>query len=99
METFVIDDTKYQTNLTTKYKQREKFKPVNNKKVDAFIPGTIREIYHSEGDKVKQNEPILILEAMKMRNIVKAPIDGKIKSIKVVSEESVAKSQPLFELY
>jgi biotin carboxyl carrier protein len=97
-EVFVLDDTKYQTKFNKMYNNRTKYKPENLGLVSAFLPGSIREIYVKKGDKVKANQPILVLEAMKMRNIFKAPIDGTVKEIMVTSSEKVAKSQILFEI-
>jgi len=98
IKTFVIDDTEYKTQLTKKYELRKKKIANDPKLVKAFIPGTIREVYHKPGDFVKKNTPILILEAMKMRNSVLAPLDGEIKTIYVKTDYKVAKNENLFEL-
>ncbi|MBN2463199.1 MAG: pyruvate carboxylase subunit B [Dehalococcoidia bacterium] len=47
----------------------------------APIPGTIIRYMVKEGDAVKPNTGIVILEAMKMENEIVAPVAGKIKSI------------------
>jgi pyruvate carboxylase subunit B len=47
----------------------------------APIPGTIVRYLVKEGDEVKANTGIVILEAMKMENEIVAPVAGKIKSI------------------
>lgn len=47
----------------------------------APIPGTIIRYLVKEGDAVKANTGIVILEAMKMENEIVAPVSGKIKSI------------------
>jgi len=49
--------------------------------VPAPIPGTIIRYLVKEGDEVKANTGIVILEAMKMENEIVAPVAGKIKSI------------------
>ncbi len=48
------------------------------------MPGSILSILVKEGDIVKKGDSLLILEAMKMENIIKSPIDGSIE--KVVAE-------------
>lgn len=97
-EVFVLDDTKYQTKLNKMYNSRKKFKPENLGLATAFLPGSIREIYVKKGDKVKAHQSVLVLEAMKMRNIYKAPIDGIVKDILVSTSEKVVKNQELFEI-
>jgi pyruvate carboxylase subunit B len=47
----------------------------------APIPGTIVRYLVKEGDEVKANTGVVILEAMKMENEIVAPVAGKIKSI------------------
>jgi len=51
-----------------------------------------------EGDKVSAGTPLLILEAMKMRNEVLSPIDGVVKKIHVKEGEMVPKSFLLIEM-
>lgn len=47
------------------------------------MPGTILKILVNVGDEVKENQPLLILEAMKMENEVVAPTNGKVSGIHV----------------
>jgi pyruvate carboxylase subunit B len=49
--------------------------------VPAPIPGTIVRYLVKEGDVVKVNAGIVILEAMKMENEIVAPVAGKIKAV------------------
>ena len=53
------------------------------------MPGKIIEIFVKEGDIVKANKPLLIMEAMKMENEMRAARDVKIKEIKVKQGDSV----------
>ncbi|KHD87985.1 MAG: methylmalonyl-CoA decarboxylase, gamma-subunit [Bdellovibrio sp. ArHS] len=53
------------------------------------MPGKIIEIFAKEGDIVKANKPLLIMEAMKMENEMRATRDVKIKEIKVKQGDSV----------
>ncbi|MCK5125902.1 MAG: hypothetical protein KAR42_06570 [candidate division Zixibacteria bacterium] len=65
--------------------------------VIAPMPGLIIQINCSEGDEVAQNQPILVMEAMKMENDIKSPKTGTIKSIAVALGDSVDKGQVLIE--
>ena len=55
----------------------------------------ILEINVLEGQDVKENEALLILEAMKMENVINSPRDGIIKSISVKQGETVDKNSLL----
>jgi len=61
----------------------------------APMPGLILEICVKEGDDVKKDDPLIILEAMKMENVLAAPINGKIKEIKVSPQQTVEKNSLL----
>lgn len=66
--------------------------------IAAPMPGMVLEISVEEGAEVKAGEKILILEAMKMENILKAPVDCVISSILVNKGDAVEKNQILIEL-
>jgi acetyl/propionyl-CoA carboxylase alpha subunit len=61
----------------------------------APMPGLILEIKVSEGAKVRKHGPLLIIEAMKMENVIKAPADVAIKRVAVSSGQSVEKNDLL----
>mgnify|MGYP001352384362 CR=1 FL=1 len=69
-----------------------------NTDVKAPMPGKVLKVVVSEGDEVKKGDAILILEAMKMENVLKAEGDCTIKKVLVNTEESVEKNQILIEL-
>ena len=62
------------------------------------MPGLVLEIMSKVGQTVAKGETILILEAMKMENTIKAPEDAVIKSIHVVKGEAIEKGHLLIEL-
>ena len=96
-ETLVIDDTVYVTKLTEKFKNRKKYAEPDKSKLNAFIPGTIGEIFVKPGDIVKWGDTLFVLEAMKMKNFVKSPRQGIIKKLHVKSGDRVMKNQLLIE--
>ena len=63
--------------------------------IGAPMPGLILDVVVAEGDEVKKGDKLLVLEAMKMENIIKSPGDGKIKSISVSKGQSVNSGQKL----
>jgi pyruvate carboxylase subunit B len=50
------------------------------------------------GQAIRKNEPVLIIEAMKMEIEISPAVDGVLKSVNVKAGESVASGQLLFEL-
>lgn len=97
-ETIIVDDTKYNTTLNRKFKEKPRYVPEDLDKIVTVIPGTIIEILAENGQKVKKDQPVLILQAMKMFNRVTAPKDGVIKKIYVKEGQSVPKNELLFEM-
>ena len=63
----------------------------------APMPGLIIDIRVQPGQAVHKGDPLLVLEAMKMENILKAPTDGTIESIKVALRANVTKGQVLVQ--
>jgi pyruvate carboxylase subunit B len=61
----------------------------------APMPGLIISYHVKEGDSVKAGDPVLILEAMKMQNVVNAPVSGIIKKVPFAVGSSVAKGDIL----
>jgi biotin carboxyl carrier protein len=60
--------------------------------VKAPMPGLVLKVMVQPGDVVKKGDPLLILEAMKMENVIKSPTDGQIKEVKVSEKQAVDKN-------
>lgn len=67
------------------------------KEIKAPMPGLVLDIIIQVGATVVKGDALVILEAMKMENIIKSPGDGIIKSIKVDQGQSVDKNQILVD--
>lgn len=63
--------------------------------VKSPMPGLVQKIFVKEGDEVKQEDDLFVLEAMKMENIIKSPHDGIIKEIFVEAGNSVEKNKEM----
>lgn len=76
------------------------FALVSTKSIGSIIapmPGLILEINVKEGQEVKEGDQLLILEAMKMENIISSPRDGVIKKIAIKKGEAIEKKRLLIE--
>lgn len=61
----------------------------------APMPGMVLDILVDAGQQIKKGEQILVLEAMKMENLIKSPSDLIVKSIEVNKGDKIEKGQPL----
>ena len=98
LETFRVYIAEYKTKLTRKFRERKPWTPPNKNHILAVIPGTILEIKVKEGQKLKEGETILILEAMKMANNITMPFSGTIDKINVEAGEVVRKNDIMVEV-
>lgn len=96
-----VNGNKYQLNVKDKFDELLKSLGMDNlaaskvNEIKAPMPGLVLDIRVAEGDEVKKGDPILVLEAMKMENILKSPTDGTIKKINVKKGVAVEKNQVL----
>jgi biotin carboxyl carrier protein len=71
---------------------------IKSKNAVAPMPGLVLDVMVKVGDEITDGTPLLILEAMKMENVLKAEGDGVIKSIAVTKGDAVEKKQLLIEI-
>ena len=69
----------------------------DTRSVKAPLPGVIIDIQVSEGDKVAYGQELCVLEAMKMKNTIRANREGRIKRIHVATGDQVQHSAVLME--
>jgi biotin carboxyl carrier protein len=65
--------------------------------LQAPMPGLVTSIKITSGQHVEKGSPLLILEAMKMENVITAPDDAVVKEIKVGIGQAVDKGTSLVE--
>jgi biotin carboxyl carrier protein len=76
------------------------FSSMNSQKLNhikAPMPGLVLEVLVKEGDAVAKGDSVLILEAMKMENVIKADGDAVVKRIAVDKGAGVEKNQIMIE--
>ncbi|WP_316833894.1 acetyl-CoA carboxylase biotin carboxyl carrier protein subunit [Pedobacter nutrimenti] len=65
--------------------------------IKAPMPGLVLNVLVTEGQEVKKGDSLLVLEAMKMENIIKSTTDGVVKRIAVKHGEKVDKNAVLLQ--
>ena len=72
--------------------------PSGPKPVRAPMPGMVVRVEVAEGDQVSPGQGLLIVEAMKMENELRAETAGRVRRVHVVAGEAVAKDQILVDI-
>ncbi|MCB0461033.1 MAG: biotin/lipoyl-binding protein [Flavobacteriaceae bacterium] len=101
--TVKVNSTEYEVTIADELDQLIKemgFSVGSSKHVNSIkapMPGLILDIHVKAGDSVKEDDALLILEAMKMENVIVSPRDGLIKSVSVTKGAAIDKGQLLIE--
>jgi biotin carboxyl carrier protein len=66
--------------------------------ISSAIPGKIVSVLVTEGDKVSEGEVVIVLEAMKMQNEIKAVVNGMVRKVNCETGEKVEANVPLIEI-
>jgi biotin carboxyl carrier protein len=69
-----------------------------HQKVNAYMPGRVVALLAEEGQAVTAGQGVVVLEAMKMQNEIRAEHDGTIAKIHVQPGQAVEGGDPLFEM-
>ena len=94
-----VNGNKYTVQLKDKYDELLEKLGMNNtsaakiKDVKAPMPGLVVDIRVKEGDQIKKGDALVVLQAMKMENILKCPADVTIKRIHVKKDDAIEKNQ------
>ncbi len=75
----------------------EKQKPDTSKLIMSPMPGLVVSVAVKVGQEVKSGEPVCVVEAMKMQNIIRAEADGTVKALNAAAGASVAADEVLVE--
>jgi biotin carboxyl carrier protein len=62
------------------------------------MPGVILEVLVEPGMVLRRGDPVLVLEAMKMRNTIRAPRAGVVVAVEVEAGQPVGPGDPLVRL-
>jgi len=62
------------------------------------MPGVVTKVHVAVGEAVKQGQPLVAIEAMKMEHVLRAPRDGRVRAIAARRGEMVNGGATLVEL-
>lgn len=95
----IIGERKYQVEKKASFPSLKEQKAIRKKsEVKISMPGKVVAVHVENGALVKEGQPVLILEAMKMQNEIKAPRDGRVMNLKVKPGDTVEAGTVLFTL-
>lgn len=66
--------------------------------IKAPMPGLVLNVLVENGQTIQKGDAVLVLEAMKMENVLKAPSDGVIRKIRIAKGDKVEKNQVMIDL-
>ncbi len=101
--TVKVNGREYQISIEDQYDQLLKRLGLDNlkankvKDIKAPMPGLVLNVMITEGQDVQKGDSLLVLEAMKMENVIKSPSEGKVKKILIQKGDKVEKSELLIQ--
>jgi len=100
--TVSLSGQSYQSRLAESARRNryeaERSESLHRNEIVAPMPGRVVSILVEKGALVEQGDGVIIVEAMKMENELKAPRSGQVAEIYVQPHELVAAQQPLIRL-
>ena len=101
---FRVNGNRYEVDVHDRYDEllhtlgMDKIEATKIKDLIAPMPGLVLEVKVKEGQVVEKGDAMVVLEAMKMENILKYPSSGKVKQILVAKGDKVEKNQVLVKM-
>ena len=96
-KSLLIEDVKYKTYYSKKFENRKIWKAPDPSKICSFIPGSIIKVFVKPGQKVKQGADLLLMDAMKMSNLIRSHSDGTVKQVLVKPGDKIPKGFVMIE--
>lgn len=97
----LVNGNKYTVQIKDKYDDLLKELGIDNasskkiKEMKSPMPGLVVDVRVKDGDEIKKGDVLVVLQAMKMENILKCPADATVKKIHVKKDDTVEKNQLL----
>nr|WP_068890666.1 acetyl-CoA carboxylase biotin carboxyl carrier protein subunit [Pedobacter panaciterrae] len=98
-----VNGTLYSIEIEDQYDQLLKQLGMDNaqaskvSEIKAPMPGLVLSVLVTEGQEVNKGDSLIVLEAMKMENVIKSPASGIVKNILVRKTDKVEKNEILIQ--
>ena len=84
-------------NVTESFQESTNAK-IENNSIKALMPGKVLKVLVETGENVDSGTPLLVIESMKMENVISSNKKGKVQNIFVGIDDNVQNDQPLVEI-
>ena len=84
-------------NVTESFQESTNAK-IENNSIKALMPGKVLKVLVETGENVDSGTPLLVIESMKMENVISSNKKGKVQNIFVGVDDNVQYDQPLVEI-
>ena len=71
---------------------------IDNNSIKALMPGKVLKVLVETGENVDSGTPLLVIESMKMENVISSNKKGKVQNIFVQVDDNIQYDQPLVEI-
>lgn len=85
-------------SIKVQHVENKKIDKSNDKQIGAPLQGMLSKLLVAKNDKVKKNQPLFVIEAMKMETVITAPSDGAIQHIELSTGTLVNTNDLVLEL-
>ena len=84
-------------NVTESFQESTNAK-IENNSIKALMPGKVLKVLVETGENVDSGTPLLVIESMKMENVISSNKKGKVQNMFVGIDDNVQYDQPLVEI-
>jgi len=85
-------------SVKVEHKENKKIDKGNGKQIGAPLQGMLSKLLVNAKDKVKKNQPLFVIEAMKMETVITAPFEGSVNHIELQTGTLVNTNDLVVEL-
>ena len=79
-------------------RENKKIDKTNEKQIGAPLQGMLSKLLVNKQDKVRKNQPLFVIEAMKMETVITAPFDGAVAHVELPTGTLVNTNDLVLEL-
>jgi acetyl/propionyl-CoA carboxylase alpha subunit len=93
-----IDGVTMECKIISRDVERPRRSGPSDEGLSAPMPGVVTQVLVREGDVVSPGQPLVIVEAMKMEHVVRARRGGRVRALRVRTDDQVEAGTVVLEL-